>query len=134
MNIGELSRLTNLPSKTIRYYESVGLLPEPDRSPSGYRRYGSSDVERLRFVQRSRNLGFSVEEVRRLLDLWRDRDRASSDVKALAAQHLEDIDRKIQELRSMRKTLTDLVDACHGDNRPDCPILNDLAGTKCCND
>lgn len=134
MNIGELSRLTNLPSKTIRYYESVGLLPEPDRSPSGYRRYGNPDVERLRFVQRSRNLGFSVEEVRRLLDLWSDRDRASSDVKALAAQHLDDIDRKIEELRSMRKTLTDLVDACHGDNRPDCPILNDLAGARCCDD
>lgn len=134
MNIGELSRLTNLPSKTIRYYESVGLLPEPDRSPSGYRRYDRPDVERLRFVQRSRNLGFSVEEVRRLLDLWSDRDRASSDVKALAAQHLDDIDRKIEELRSMRKTLTDLVDACHGDNRPDCPILNDLAGARCCDD
>ncbi len=128
MNIGEAARSSGVPAKTIRYYESIGLIPAASRSESGYRSFGRIDIDTLRFVQRARSLGFSVKDVARLLDLWRDRSRASSDVKALATEHVGEIDRKIAELRSMRDTLQHLAEQCHGDHRPDCPILDGIAG------
>ena len=128
MNIGEAARSSGVPAKTIRYYDSIGLIPAASRSESGYRSFGRIDIDTLRFVQRARSLGFSVKDVARLLDLWRDRSRASSDVKALATEHVGEIDRKIAELRSMRDTLQNLAERCHGDHRPDCPILDGIAG------
>lgn len=128
MNIGMAAKRSGVPAKTIRYYESIGLIPPAQRTESGYRDYGRNEIDTLRFVQRARSLGFSVKDVGRLLDLWRDRSRASGDVKALATEHIEEIDRKITELRSMRDTLQHLSEQCHGDERPDCPILEGLAG------
>jgi Cu(I)-responsive transcriptional regulator len=128
MNIGTAARQSGVPAKTIRYYESVGLIQAADRTASGYRVYDRQDVETLRFVQRARSLGFPVEEVGNLLALWRDRSRSSSEVKALAARRVADIDRKMAELAEMRATLTHLMERCHGDDRPDCPILHGLAG------
>ncbi len=127
MNIGEASERSGLPAKTIRYYEDIALVA-PDRADNGYRDYSSSDVHRLRFLHRARNLGFSIDECRLLLSLYSDRNRASSDVKALAEQKLSEIDAKIAELQSLKSALQPLVDCCHGDDRPDCPILDDLAG------
>ena len=127
MNIGAASRHSGLPSKTIRYYEEIGLLTA-DRALNGYRDYSLEDVHRLRFLQRARGLGFSVEECRELLSLYSDRDRASSDVKAIANEKLAEMDRKIEELRGLRRMLGHLVDNCHGDARPDCPIIDGLAG------
>ena len=128
MHIGSVSRQSGVPAKTIRYYESIGLIESAARTESGYRVYGARDVETLRFIQRARSLGFSVADVANLLALWRDNHRASAQVKALAEQHLAGIDDKIAELQAMRATLVDLVERCHGDDRPDCPILKDLAG------
>jgi MerR family copper efflux transcriptional regulator len=128
MNIGTAARQSGVPAKTIRYYESVGLIAAADRTAAGYRVYDRHDVETLRFVQRARSLGFSVEEVGSLLALWRDRARSSSEVKAMARHRVADIDRKIAELTEMRETLTYLMERCHGDARPDCPILQGLAG------
>lgn len=130
MNIGEAARLSGVPAKTIRYYEGAGLLPEVGRRGNGYRDYGARDVEVLRFIQRARSLGFSVRDVGGLLALWRDRGRASAEVRALAVEHIRAIDTKLEELRSVRRTLTALVDRCHGDDRPDCPILDSLAGSS----
>lgn len=127
MHIGTVADRAGIPSKTIRYYESIGLIPQAPRSAGGYRRYAERDLHTLRFIQRARGLGFSVKEVSALLMLWRDDRRASADVKALSERHVADIDRKITELRAMRRTLVDLIDRCHGDHRPDCPILDDLA-------
>jgi MerR family copper efflux transcriptional regulator len=127
MNIGAASRHSGLPSKTIRYYEEIGLLTA-DRALNGYRDYSTEDVHRLRFLQRARGLGFSVEECRELLSLYSDRDRASSDVKAIANEKLAEMDRKIEELKGLRRMLGHLVDNCHGDARPDCPIIDGLAG------
>jgi MerR family transcriptional regulator, copper efflux regulator len=127
VNIGAASRHSGLPSKTIRYYEEIGLLTA-DRALNGYRDYSTEDVHRLRFLQRARGLGFSVEECRELLSLYSDRDRASSDVKAIANEKLAEMDRKIEELRGLRRMLGHLVDNCHGDARPDCPIIDGLAG------
>lgn len=128
MNIGTAARQSGVPPKTIRYYESVGLIQPAERSASGYRVYDRNDVETLRFVQRARSLGFSVEEVGSLLALWRDRARSSAEVKALAAQRVADIDQKLAELGEMRDTLVHLMEGCRGDARPDCPILQGLAG------
>jgi len=128
MNIGAAARHSGVPAKTIRYYESVGLIEPADRSAAGYRVYAKQDVETLRFVQRARNLGFSVEEVGNLLALWNDRTRSSAEVKALARHRVADIDRKLTELAEMRETLVHLMERCHGDARPDCPILQGLAG------
>lgn len=128
MNIGAVARRSGVPAKTIRYYESVGLIQPAERSASGYRVYDRQDVETLRFVQRARSLGFSVEDVGSLLALWRDRSRSSAEVKSLARQRVEDIDRKMAELAEMRETLLHLMQRCHGDARPDCPILQGLAG------
>ena len=128
MNIGQVARASGVPSKTIRYYEEIGLIARAARSSGNYRVYGDTDVQTLRFIQHARGLGFSVEEVGALLALWRDRGRSSAQVKALAERHLRDIDRKIAELASIRATLEELTARCHGDDRPDCPILDDLAG------
>ncbi len=127
MNIGIAARQSGLPPKTIRYYEDIGLLTA-DRAANGYRDYSNEDVHRLRFVQRSRSLGFSVEECRQLLSLYTDRDRASADVKAIATDKLGEIDRKIAELTGLREMLGHLVENCQGDARPECPIIDGLSG------
>ncbi len=127
MNIGTAAEKSGLPPKTIRYYEDIGLL-RPDRAGNGYRDYSMADVHRLRFLQRSRSLGFSVGECRQLLSLYADSGRESAEVKALAESKLAEIDRKLAELAGLRATLGHLIEACHGDHRPDCPILDGLAG------
>ena len=127
MNIGRLSGLTGVPAKTIRYYESIRLIPEPPRTPSGYRDYGDKDVEVLRFVGIARSLGFTLKDVTQLLSLWQDRERSSAEVKALTESHIADIERRIEELQVLRRTLLDLSMRCYGDTRPDCPILDSLA-------
>ena len=127
MNIGEAARHSDLPPKTIRYYEDIDLI-KPSRSGNGYRDYSETDVHRLRFLQRSRSLGFTIEECRLLLSLYEDDQRASSDVKAVANQKIDQINLKIKELKSLKKTLTSLAENCHGDDKPDCPIIDDLAG------
>ncbi len=127
MNIGAAAEQSGLPAKTIRYYEEIGLLA-PGRAGNGYRDYSMSDVHRLRFLQRARSLGFSVEECRHLLSLYADTHRESAEVKALAETRLDEIDRKIAALEELRATLSHLVAACHGDARPECPILEGLAG------
>ncbi|GLO51666.1 HTH-type transcriptional regulator HmrR [compost metagenome] len=127
MNIGQAARRSGLSTKMIRYYESIGLLKPATRSDSGYRLYQAEDLHSLAFIKRSRDLGFSLEEVGKLLTLWQDRQRASADVKALATQHIAELNRRIEELVSLRDTLGELVSHCQGDERPDCPILKDLA-------
>ncbi|WAD28407.1 Cu(I)-responsive transcriptional regulator [Pseudomonadaceae bacterium T75] len=133
MNIGQAAKQTGLSAKMIRYYESIGLFSPTGRSANGYRHFVEEDLHRLAFIRRSRDLGFSLEEVGKLLTLWQDRQRASADVKALAGTHIEALNRKIAELVGLRDTLQELVDSCHGDDRPDCPILKDLA-SGCCSD
>lgn len=128
MNISQLARKAGLTAKTIRYYESIGLIPAAARTGSGYRMYGERDVTLLRFVARSRSLGFSVEDVGQLLALWHDDTRTSAEVRALAEQQVAAIDRKVAELTAMRQSLMDLMVHCQGDERPDCPILDRLAG------
>lgn len=130
MNIGIAAERSGVPAKTIRYYESIGLIPEPARTDGGYRDYDERAVRLLAFIHRARRLGFSVKEVGDLLALWQDRDRASAEVKRLAVDRLAEIDVKIAELRAIRRTLAELSDRCHGDDRPDCPILDDLAGAE----
>lgn len=130
MNISEVSKRVSVSAKTIRYYESVGLIPRAQRQPNGYRRYQLKDVQILRFVQRARGLGFSVEDVAQLLALWRDQGRASVGVKSLAEENITRIEHKIAELESMRSALNDLVARCHGDQRPECPIIDELAGMQ----
>jgi len=127
MNVGEAAKRCGLPVKTIRYFEEICLVV-PGRQDNGYRAYDESDVYRLQFLQRARSLGFSIEDCRSLLSLYGDRSRASADVKAIAQARLADIRRKIDELESLYATLSTLVNACHGDHRPHCPILEDLAG------
>ena len=132
MNIGQAARRSGLSAKMIRYYETIGLLRPAQRSDSGYRVYQAQDLHSLAFIKRSRDLGFSLDEVARLLTLWQDRQRASADVKALAMQHIDELNRRIEELVSLRDTLGELVATCQGDDRPDCPILKGLAD-GCCN-
>lgn len=129
MNISLAAKQTGLPAKTIRYYEDISLI-SPARRDNGYRDYDDSDVHKLRFLQRARSLGFTIEECRSLLSLYEDKGRASADVKAIANAKIADIDQKIAELTSLRKVLSTLVKKCHGDDRPDCPILDGLAGRK----
>lgn len=130
MNIGQAAKHSGLSAKMIRYYESIGLLVPAGRSANGYRRYGEEDLHRLAFIKRSRDLGFSLEEVGKLLALWQDRQRASADVKALAEGHIEELERKISELAGLRDTLKTLVSHCQGDDRPDCPILHELGSSS----
>ncbi len=127
MNIGEAASESGVNAKTIRYYESIGLIPPAIRAENGYRNYSPIDIETLKFIQHARRLGFSVKDVGGLLELWRDKSRTSADVKALALKHISEVEKRIAELQSIRKTLIDLTDLCHGDDRPDCPILEDLA-------
>ncbi len=127
MNIGEAASESGVNAKTIRYYESVGLIPPAIRAENGYRNYSLFDIQTLKFIQHARRLGFSVKDVGGLLELWGNKSRASADVKALALKHIYDVEKRIAELESIRKTLIDLTDRCHGDDRPDCPILEDLA-------
>ena len=127
MNIGSASRKSGLPAKTIRYYEEIGLLTA-DRRLNGYRDYSDGDIRRLHFLHRARDLGFSIEECRQLLSLYDDDQRESSEVKALAEAKLQDIERRIAELTSLKKALHHLVAHCHGDDRPECPIIEGLAG------
>lgn len=126
MNIKSVSEKTGLPAKTIRYYEDVGLV-RPKRGANGYRVFSDADVHKLAFLARARSLGFAIEDCRSLLALYDDQTRASSDVKAIALEHLDEIDRKLTELTTMRDTLRTLVRSCAGDSRPDCPILADLS-------
>lgn len=127
MNIGEASAASGVTAKMIRYYESIGLMPAAGRSQGGYRLYGETDVHMLRFIRRSRDLGFALEDIRLLLGLWRDRERPSAAVKQIALRHIDELAAKIAELQAMKRSLQHLAEACHGDARPDCPILEDLA-------
>jgi MerR family copper efflux transcriptional regulator len=127
MNIGKLAEASGVSAKMIRHYESIALIPNGARSSAGYRLYGERDVHLLRFIRRARELGFSLEQIRVLLSLWQDKARASAEVKQLAQTHLDELDAKIQALNEMRATLAELAEACCGDHRPDCPILNRLA-------
>ena len=129
LTIGEAAMLSGVPAKTIRYYEQIGLIGAAARGANHYRSYSEADVAILRFVGRARRLGFSVEELKQLVALYRDRGRASADVKAIALLHIGHIDRKLAELQTVRAALADLASRCHGDARPDCPILDELAGS-----
>ena len=129
MNIGEAATRSGVSAKMIRYYESIGLITAPARTAAQYRVYAADDVHTLRFVRRSRDLGFSLEETRELLALWRDKSRASADVKSLAMAHVRALEEKAAELKAMADTLRHLATHCHGDHRPDCPILADFAAT-----
>lgn len=126
MNIGAVAERSGVPAKSIRYYESIGLIRPAERRANGYRSYSRNEMQTLAFIEQARRLGFSVDEVRDLLDLWRDRRRKSVAVKKLVAHHLERLERKIGELQAMQKTLADLAQRCRGDARPGCPILEDL--------
>ena len=127
MNIGAASKASGVSAKMIRHYESIGLLPAAHRSDAGYRQYGQRDLQVLQFIHRSRTLGFSLEQIGTLLSLWNDRQRASREVRHMAQAHIEELDQKIAQLQGMRRSLESLVQACHGDQRPDCPILDDLS-------
>jgi Cu(I)-responsive transcriptional regulator len=127
MNIGEAAQASGVSAKMVRHYESVGLLPPAQRTEAGYRQYTANDVHTLRFIRQSRVLGFSIEQIRELLGLWQNRRRPSRQVKALALAHIEELDRKLEEIQAMKATLAHLAHCCHGDDRPDCPILEGLA-------
>lgn len=126
MNIGAAARASGVSERMIRHYEQIGLIPPPARRDSGYRDYSDADVHRLRFIANARDLGFATEEIVTLLALWSDRARASGEVKALALAHADELGRKARALETMRRTLIDLAQRCHGDDRPDCPILDKL--------
>jgi len=130
MNIGEAAKISGVNAKLIRHYESIGIIPKANRTDSGYRTYSEADVHVLSFVKRARTLGFSMKEIKKLISLWRNKTRASSEVKSLVLKHIEEMEQKIQELQAMVKTLKHLSKNCHGDHRPDCPILNDLASPQ----
>jgi MerR family transcriptional regulator, copper efflux regulator len=129
LNIGQAAAASGVSAKMIRHYESIGLLPAADRTFSNYRLYSPAAVHTLRFVGRARSLGFSLPEIEELLALWQDRRRKSADVHRVAMAHVEELDRRIAELVAMRRTVANLASHCHGDERPQCPILEDLAAT-----
>lgn len=129
-NIGQAAKASGISAKMIRHYEDVGLLPPASRTFSGYRTYNHQDVHMLRFIRHSRDLGFSIKQIADLLSLWRDKNRSSSKVKSLASEHIEMLDQKIKELNNMKSALSRLVSCCHGDERPNCPILDELAQDK----
>ena len=128
MNIGQAAEASGVSAKMLRYYESIGLVPKAGRTEAGYRTYGEADVNTLRFIRRARDLGLPIERIRLLVGLWRDRDRSSAEVKRIATEHAAELRAKIAELAGMCAALQDLADACHGDHRPECPILRDLEG------
>lgn len=125
-NIGAAAARSGVSTKMVRHYESLGLLPKVGRTDSGYRQYGDKEVHTLRFIRRSRDLGFSMAEIADLLKLWQNRRRASGDVKRIALAHVADLDRRLEEMAAMKRTLSRLADCCRGDDRPDCPILDEL--------
>ena len=127
MHIGQASAQSGVSQRMIRHYETIGLIPKAARRDSGYRDYGDKDVHTLRFIRRARDLGFPIEEIGQLLALWHDRERTSANVKAVASARIEELRRKEREIREMRRSLEELAQNCHGDERPDCPILEDLA-------
>ncbi|SHM95442.1 Cu(I)-responsive transcriptional regulator [Rhizobacter sp. OV335] len=127
MNIGEAAQRSGVSAKMVRHYESLGLLPSVVRTDAGYRQYGDNEVHTLRFIRRARDLGFGMAEIGELLKLWQNRRRASGDVKRIALAHMADLDRRITEMEAMKRTLSRLASCCHGDQRPDCPILDELA-------
>jgi len=129
-NIGQAAKASGISAKMIRHYEEVGLLPAASRTLSGYRTYNHQDVHMLRFIRHSRDLGFSIKQIADLLSLWRDKNRSSSKVKSLAAEHIEMLNKKIEELSAMKSELSRLVSCCHGDGRLDCPILDELGQDK----
>ncbi len=126
-NIGETAKASGVSAKMIRHYESIGLIGEAQRTDAGYRVYNERDVQVLQFIHRSRELGFSLEQIRTLLALWQDKHRASKDVRAMAKLHIAELDQKIANMQAMKRTLEKLATKCHGDDRPDCPILDDLS-------
>lgn len=126
MNIGEVARATGLSNKMIRHYEATGLIAQAQRGENGYRQYRETEVHTLRFIRQARSLGFPLEQIKQLLSLWQDRKRASADVKALVNTHIEELEQKIADLRAMRNLLLELARDCHGDGRPECPILEGL--------
>jgi Cu(I)-responsive transcriptional regulator len=130
MNIGEAARQSGVSAKMVRHYESLGLLPQVHRSDSGYRQYSEAEVHTLRFIKRGRDLGFSMAEIAELVSLWHNRRRASSSVRRIAQKHSDDLARRIAEMQAMQQTLAHLVHCCQGDERPECPILDDLAGAR----
>jgi MerR family transcriptional regulator, copper efflux regulator len=130
LTIGEAAKHSGVSPKMIRHYEAIRLIPQARRTEGDYRVYSHEDLHRLSFIRRARGLGFSIEEIAELLGLWSNKRRASAKVKALALNHIADLDAKISELKSIRNTLADLAHRCHGDDRPECPILNDLGGTQ----
>lgn len=126
MNIGELAKASGVNSKLIRHYESIGLIPKASRTEAGYRVYNSNDIQFLRFIKRARSLGFSMKEIKKLMGLWRNKSRASREVKALALAHVQDLEKKIMEMQEMAENLKILARKCNGDGRPDCPIIKGL--------
>ncbi|MGV3591212.1 MAG: Cu(I)-responsive transcriptional regulator [Gammaproteobacteria bacterium] len=130
LNIGDAADASGVSQKSIRHYETIGLIPPANRSGSNYRLYSRQDVQTLRFIRHARALGFSLERIRNLLALWQDRNRSSADVKRVALQHIAELDRKIDEMQAMRATLSSLARDCHGDARPDCPILDGFASEQ----
>lgn len=130
MNIGDAARASGVSAKMIRHYESIGLIGAARRTDAGYRVYSAQDVQVLQFIHRARALGFSLDQIRDLLALWQDKGRASADVRALAREHIGELNRKIAEMEAMRRTLERLAASCHGDSRSDCPILDDLAAAQ----
>lgn len=130
MNIGQAAKASGISAKMIRHYETVALLPPAFRTDAGYRQYSDEDIHTLQFIRRSRDLGFSIDEIRDLLSLWQDRARPSREVKALAKRHVDDLDSRMQKLQSMKEALEHLVHGCWGDDRPNCPILDGLAGAE----
>jgi MerR family copper efflux transcriptional regulator len=130
MNIGDAARAAGVTAKMIRYYESIGLIDTAARTDAGYRKYSAEDVHTLRFIRRSRDLGFSIERIKTLLELWQDKTRKSSDVKKLARQYIVELDRDIAKLQSIREQVAHMAAHCHGDLRPDCPILDNLAAEE----
>lgn len=126
MNIGEASKNSGVSSKMIRHYEELGIIPRPSRTESGYRRYNENDIHVLRFVRHSRELGFSMKDIKQLLGLWKNKSRSSAQVKTIAKKHRDELQRKLNEIQAIISTLDNLVECCHGDERPDCPILEEL--------
>lgn len=131
-NIGEAAEASGVTAKMIRHYESIGLIPPADRTFANYRVYSQSDVHTLGFIRRARKLGFSIAQIKELLGLWQDRDRASAEVKRLVLEHIQELEEKIREMQAIQRTLEALATHCHGDLRPECPILNDLNGVEQC--
>ena len=128
VNIGEAARLSGVSAKMVRHYESLGLLPRVNRTDSGYRQYSEAEVHTLRFIKRARDLGFSMDEIAELVGLWQNRRRASGNVRKIAQKHADELAQRIEAMQSMQRTLRHLIHCCHGDDRPECPILDDLAG------